>query len=295
MKHFTLAEFNEQFPDDAACLDFVFKTRWPKPVCPECSKKDSFYRVEKRKCYSCSWCGYQLSPTAGTIFHKSETSLKSWFFAMFLMTASRNGVAAKEIERQLGVTYKTAWRMAHQIRKLMDERTGNLKGIVEADETYIGGIKPGKRGRGAAGKAPVVGIVERGGSVQAKAVPAVTTEQCFGNINRNVERGATVCTDELPVYNYVAGFGYVHAVVNHGRKEYVRGVAHTNTIDGFWSQLKRSIDGTHHGVSRKHLQNYVNEFAYRYNRRASASPMFSLLSAAVGRQLSATAERKRTC
>lgn len=295
MKHFTLAEFNEQFPDDSACLEFIFAARWPKPVCPECEKKDSFYRVTSRKCYSCSWCGYQLSPTSGTIFHKSETSLKSWFFAMFLMSASRNGVAAKELERQLGVTYKTAWRMAQQIRKLMDEDTGKLKGIVEADETYMGGKRKGKRGRGAAGKTPIVGLVERGGNVKAKVVGVVTTASAFGNINKNVERGATVYTDELPVYNYCGGYGYKHEVINHGRKEYVRGACHTNTIEGFWSQLKRSIDGTHHSVSRKYLQRYVNEFSYRYNRRASKTPMFSLLSALVGRQLSSTVERKKSC
>jgi transposase len=295
MKHFTLAEFNEQFPDDSACLEFVFKARWPKPVCPDCGKADCFYRVESRKCYSCSWCGYQLSPTAGTIFHKSETSLKSWFFAMFLMSASRNGVAAKELERQLGVTYKTAWRMAHQIRKLMDDDGGMLKGVVEADETYYGGKRPGKRGRGAAGKTPIVGIVERGGKVKAKVVNVVTTANCFGNIIQNVERGSTVHTDELPVYNYAGGYGYKHEVINHGRKEYVRGACHTNTIEGFWAQLKRSIDGTHHSVSRKYLQRYVNEFSYRYNRRSSVSPMFSLLSATVGKQLCSTVRKTPSC
>lgn len=208
---------------------------------------------------------------------------------MFLMSTSRNGVAAKELERQIGVTYKTAWRMAHEIRKLMDEDPGKLKGEVEADETYVGGIRPGKRGRGAAGKTPIVGLVERGGKVRARVVGSVTTSNAFGNINQNVERGATIYTDELPVYNYCAGYGYKHEVVNHGAKEFVRGKAHTNTLDGFWSQLKRSLDGTHHHVSRKYLQNYVNEFAYRYNHRFSSSSMFSLMAGRTGLPLSEAA------
>src|SRR5215469_13749630 len=165
---YTLRDFQNQFPDDRACLDFLFKTRWPDGgTCPECGKKDCFYAIEKRRSYGCSWCGFQFYPTAGTIFHKSSTSLVSWFFAIFLMSTSRNGVAAKELERQLGVTYKTAWRMAHEIRKLMTDDSGPFDGIVEADETYVGGKRPGKRGRGAAGKTPVIGIAQRRGGVKA--------------------------------------------------------------------------------------------------------------------------------
>lgn len=287
---YTLKDFQTQFPDDRACLNYLFDVRWPDGgTCAECGKKDCFHPIMERRAYSCAWCGFQVYPTAGTILHKSSTSLVSWFFAIFLMSTSRNGVAAKELERQLGVTYKTAWRMAHQIRKLMDEDPGKLKGFVEADETYVGGIRPGRRGRGAAGKTPVVGIVERGGKVRAKVVGAITTAQCFGNINQNVERGSTVHTDELPVYNYLAGFGFKHKHVNHGAKEYVRGDCHTNTIDGFWSQLKRSIDGTHHSVSGKYLQAYVNEFAYRYNHRFSVSSMFALMAGRTGLQLSKAA------
>ncbi len=288
--NYTLKEFNEQFPDNRACLDFMFRQRWPNGgTCPECSKKDCFHPIEKRRSYSCAWCGFQLYPTAGTIFHKSCTSLKSWFFAIFLMSTSRNGVAALELQRQIGVTYKTAWRMAHEIRKMMADGPSKLKGVVEADETYVGGKRKGKRGRGAAGKTPVVGIVERGGDVQAKVVGAVTTSQAFGNIKQNVEKGSTVYTDELPVYNYLGGYGFKHGVVNHGQKQYVLGPIHTNTIEGFWSQLKRSVDGTHHHVSGKHLQKYVDEFIFRYNRRASSDSMFSLMAERVGEQLSEAA------
>lgn len=288
---FTLMDFQTQFPNDRAVLDFLFKTRWPRGcTCPECAKKDCFYPVEKRRSYSCSWCGHQVYPTAGTIFHKSSTPLVSWFFAIFLMSTSRNGVAAKELERQLGVTYKTAWRMAHEIRKLMADGPVKFKGEVEIDETYVGGKRPGKRGRGAEGKTAVIGIVNRKGGVHAEVVPAVNTAKAMSILMRNVHPDATVNTDELGIYNLV-GKIWKHNRVEHGTGEYVRGTAHTNSIEGFWSQLKRSIDGTHHHVSRKHLQAYVNEFAFRYSNRkvGETSSMFELMAGRTGEQLSAVA------
>lgn len=290
---YTLRDFQEQFPNDRACLDFLFKTRWPNGgTCPECGKKDCFYAIEKRRSYSCSWCAYQLYPTAGTIFHKSTTSLVSWFFAIFLMSTSRNGVAAKELERQLGVTYKTAWRMAHEIRKLMQDGPVKFTGECEADETYVGGKRPGKRGRGAAGKTAVVGVANRRGGVQAKVVGAVNTANVIRHIRDTVEPGATIHTDEAHHYNYVAPLGYSHEAVNHARKEYVRARCHTNTIEGFWSQLKRSIDGTHHHVSPKYLQAYVDEFAFRYSNRYELSPMFDLMVNRTGGQLYVEPEKR---
>lgn len=209
------------------------------------------------------------------------------------MSTSRNGVAAKEIQRQVGVTYKTAWRMMREIRKLMQDGPSKLSGIVEADETYIGGKRPGKRGRGAAGKTPVVGVAMRRGGVKAKVVAKVTTESVIGHLRTVVEPATKVISDELNVYNYVEPLGFPHAQVNHGAKEYVRGNIHTNTIDGFWSQLKRSIDGTHHHVSAKHLQKYVDEFAFRYSNRWAGddetASMFELMAGRMGEQLSEAA------
>lgn len=283
---YTIKDFHKQFKTDADCLEFVYRMRWPEgAVCEECGKQDRFHAVTDRKSYACQ-CGHQISPTAGTIFHKSPTPLKSWFFAMFLMTASKNGVAAKELERQLGVTYKCAWRMAHQIRQLMKQNRNVLKGVIEADETYWGGKRPGKRGRGAAGKTPIIGVMERGGDVVAKTAENVKAKTLMPHILNNVEPGSTIHTDELPSYAKLPNFGFTHETVNHGRKEFVRAEVHTNSIEGFWSQLKRSIHGTFHHVSAKHLQKYVNEFAYRYNRRKSELPMFLHLVAAMGeRQL----------
>lgn len=285
---YTLLDFQTQFPDDGACLDFLFKTRWPDGgTCAECGKKDCFHPVNKRRSYECAWCGYQVYPTAGTIFHKSVTPLTSWFFAIMLMSNSKNGVAAKEIERQVGVTYKTAWRMCHEIRKLMANEPIKFTGECEADETYVGGKRSGKRGRGAEGKTPVIGVVQRRGGVQAKVVDVVRTANAIKQIRATVEPGTKIHTDEYPAYNYVSKLGYSHEVVNHGAKEYVRGRCHTNTIEGFWSQLKRSIDGTHHHVSRKHLQAYVDEFAFRYSNRWFS--IFPLIVERTGRQLYAKA------
>jgi len=279
---YTVKDFHKQFKNDADCLDYIFNQRFPDGGTCKCGKSDCFHPVVGRRAYSCQWCGFQIYPTAGTIFHKSPTSLKSWFFAMFLMSASKNGVAAKELERQLGVTYKCAWRIAHQIRQLMKETGIQLSGTVEADETYIGGKRPGKRGRGAAGKTPVIGVLERGGNVVANTATNVKAKTLIPNIADHVEAGSTVMTDELHSYRHLPNFGYIHETVNHGSKEYVRANVHTNSIDGFWSQLKRSIHGTFHHVSGKHLQKYVNEFAYRYNRRKSDCPMFCHLIAEAG-------------
>jgi transposase-like protein len=278
---YNFKHFDAQFPDDAACLDFIFRARYANHIC-ECGKSKCFHRRAKRRAYQCAFCGAQIYPTAGTIFHKSDTSLKTWFFAILLFAQSRNGVAAKELQRQLGVTYKCAWRMGHQIRALMSGGGNLLAGVVEADETYIGGKRSGARGRGALGKTPVIGVVERRGEVRATVAVNVTADSAIGHIRKNVETTAQVVTDELPVYNMTAKFGFKHARVNHGTGEYVNGRIHTNTIEGFWSQVKRSIDGTHHGVSRKYLQNYVNEFAFRYNRRFSDDPMFSLVISRAG-------------
>jgi len=279
---YTIKDFHKQYRNDAACLEFIYRQRYPQgATCIKCQKVDCFYPVTDRRAYACV-CGHQVHPTAGTIFHKSPTSLKSWFFAMYLMTTAKNGVAAKELQRQIGVTYKCAWRMAHQIRLLLKERGVYLQGIIEVDETYVGAHKPGKRGRGAAGKTIIVGAVERGGSVSAKIVPDTTAKTLVPHVEAVVAPQSTVMTDELPSYYQLKHRDFHHHKILHKKKQSVNGPIHTNTIEGFWSQLKRSIHGTFHHVSRKHLQKYVNEFAYRYNRRKSEMPMFCHLIPNVG-------------
>jgi transposase-like protein len=199
------------------------------------------------------------------------------------MNTSKNGVAAREIERQTGVTYKTAWRMMHQIRKLMRPDTSTkLGGTVEIDDTYYGGKKEGKRGRGAKGKSKVFGMVEREGEVKAEVVENLKAKTVMPIIQENVEKNSQIYSDELSSYALVTKHDFTHDVVKHAIKEYVRGNVHTNSIEGFWSQLKRSIDGTHHWVSPQHLQAYVNEFAWRYSHRKTEASLFDfLLSRAV--------------
>jgi len=231
---YTIKHLRAEFGTDKKCLEFVFQAQCgKKPVCPQCGNKDRFYLIESRKRFDCS-CGYTVSPLSGTIFHKSATPLTLWFHAMFLFASSKNGVAAKELERQLGVTYKTAWRMAKQIRKLFKDNGDPMGGIVEVDETYIGGQKKGKRGRGAESKTPVFGIVERKGGAKAKVVENVRIKTIQPIINESVVRGATVMSDEFNIYNRVKENGYNHQTVQHGLGQYVNGIIHSNSIEGFF-------------------------------------------------------------
>lgn len=273
---FTVKDFIKRFPTDDACLLELFELqRGHKPKCPKCGRRGMFKKRSVRRQVICP-CGFEYAPTAGTILHKSPTPLRDWFFVMYMMTTTRNGISAKEVQRQLGVTYKTAWRMCHQIRKAMDANT-KLNGTVEIDEVYIGGRRHGKRGRGAAGKTIVIGAVQRGGSAVAKVVPNLKHEQIKPFIHTSVKKGATIFTDELQGYKFIPKAGYSHDSVQHAVKEYVRGKVHTNNIEGFWAYLKRGISGTHVWVSGKHLQKYADEFSFRYNQRASTIPMFERL------------------
>ena len=274
-------DFFRQFPDDDACLSYLMTTYYGKTLdCPKCGKHGKFHRVTGQPAYECAWCGLHIHPMANTIFHRSHTSLQKWFYAIYMFTTTRHGVAAKELQRQLSVTYKTAWRMAHQIRKLMADADGELPlgGSVEADETYVGGKrKGGKRGRGAPGKTVVFGMLERDGDIMTKVVTNVRKKTLQPIIKENVVKGATVHTDELKSYNGLEQAGYEHETVNHGAGEYVDGDCHVNGIEGFWARLKLSIRGTHVHVSRKHLEKYVKEFEYRYNRRKRPELMFGHL------------------
>jgi transposase-like protein len=279
-KMFTVQDFYRRFPTDDACLDHLFTIRHGNPLnCPKCGRSSRFHRVRKRPVFECQWCGHQVSPMVGTPFEKSRTPLQKWFYAMYLFTTSRHGVAAKELQRQLGITYKAAWRMAHEIRKYMAQVDGNgsLGGHVEVDETVIGGYRPGKRGRAAAGKTVVMGMLERGGEAMTMVIPDVRRDTLQPIVRANVERGSTVHTDELGSYRGLGYKGYRHKTVNHSRGEYVKGNSHVNGIEGYWSRLKNSIRGTHIHVSRKHLSKYLGEFEYRFNMRGKPEAMFARL------------------
>ncbi len=278
---YTIMDFQKQFPDNETCLKHLFQTHHGHKKCPKCSEAGKYHLQAGTSHFVCSCGGHQISPKAGTIFEKSDTDLVKWFHAIFLMAQSRNGVAAKELERQIGVTYKTAWRMQGQIRLLMQDSPALLSGEVEADETVIGGRKRGgKRGRVAPGKSIVFGTVERKGKVHTSVVPSVRVASLMSHINDNVAKGVDLITDELSVYKTVARFiDARHRKVRHNDREYGKpDGTHTNTIEGFWSQLKRSLDGTYHVVSPKYLPSYLSEFQFRYNHaRSSDEHLFSFL------------------
>jgi transposase-like protein len=198
-----------------------------------------------------------------------------WFKAFAQMAVTRCGISARQLGRDLGIRPNTALRIWRQIRGILTEDSGILTGKVEIDETYIGGKRSGPRGRGAAGKTIVMGMVERGGKVRAKVVPDVKARTLLPEIEANVLKDAVVYTDDLLSYRGVARMGYVHKTVAHSLGQYVLAKdIHTNSVEGFWSQLKRSIDGTYHHVTPHHLQGYVNEYAFRYSHRKDEEPMF---------------------
>lgn len=275
MNKYTTKDFHKEFPNDDVCLEWIKKQRWPKGIhCSVCDKITKHHKVRNRKCYECDNCGNQVYPTAGTIFHKSATPLTMWFEVIFRMASTRCGVSAKQIQRETGVTYKTAWRMFKQIRTLFDDSFPKLTGEVEADETYIGGKRSGRRGRGASGKTIVLGAAERKGSVVTRIAPDVKAKTINPFLVDNISPDATIITDEFHSYDRVAQFFYGHERINHLPKVYVVGNVHTNTIEGFWSLVKRGINGVYHAVSPKYLQSYVNEYSFRYNHRNDETPMF---------------------
>ncbi len=280
-KLITVQQFFRQFPDDDTCLDHLMLVRFGETMdCPKCGKHGKFHRLRKEPAYSCQWCGHHVHPMQGTPFERTRTPLQKWFYAMYLFTTTRHGVPAKELQRQLGVTYKTAWRMGHEIRKYMGAVDGDdgLSGHVEVDETMIGGRRSGgKRGRGAPGKTTVMGMLERGGSVMTQVVENVRRVTLERHILANIQAGAQISTDELSSYAKLSQHGYRHRSVNHRLDQWVDGDCHTNGIEGFWSQIKRSVRGTHIHVSRKHLPKYLGEFEFRYNMRATPALMFPRL------------------
>ncbi len=296
---YTVESFNRQFPDNDACLDWIKAERWPSGLvpCEKCGQDRKHHRVTGRPAYACDYCGSMISPMAGTIFEKSSTSLRTWFYAMYLMSATRCGISAKQIQRETGVTYKTAWRIFKQIRTLMSEDISLEGEAVEMDETYVGGKRrighqgpgtgTGRKVLGPNGKVCVVGMVERNepGRVVALIANDATKKTLHGIAKEYILPDSIVYTDEWPSYQGLEKVnGYQHRRVNHSAGVYVVGTTHTNTIEGFWSLVKRGIGGVYHSVSKQYLQTYLDEYSYRYNRRNSGQPMFTSLLSEVAKQ-----------
>jgi len=290
---YSLREFLAEFPDDDACLEWIWRERYAPDGehahCPKCQRERSFKRyatTQRRQAWTCTACGHHIHPTAGTIFAKSSRPLTDWFYAIYLVSSSRCGVAAKHLEREIGCNYKTAWRMLKQIRAyLMDqEADGPVGGIVEADETFIGGrIREGEKRRygitRANQKGPytktravVVGAVERRGRIRASVVPS--RSHTTQTIREFVLPGSMIFTDDWRGYPNLNREGYRHKRINHSEKVYVSGVVHTQTIEGFFGHFKNDLRGTHHSVSTKWLPTYLNEWVWKWNHRRDDSAMF---------------------
>jgi transposase len=304
---YSLMEFMAEFPDDEACLQWLWKTRLSPDgvhaLCPKCKVEREFKRYavkQQRQSWTCIACGHHLHPTAGTIFHKSSTSLHLWFYAMYMITSTRCGISAKQLGRELGVTYKTAWRIFNRIRYSLYDGSTPLSGHVEMDEAYFGGKDQNRhlsKRRGHAGhykdKTAVFGMVQRGGKVVARVVPTPPQSgDLLPHIRHHVMPATTVFTDEARFYQGLNSMGYDHGRVHHTANIYVSGDAHTNTIEGFWSLVKRGISGVYHNVSAKHLQSYLDEYAWRYNHKDDPRGHFNLLASRVahGRAVRSTSQ-----
>lgn len=278
---YSVTEFLRDFPDDAACLDYLWRSRYAEDgehaECPKCEQVRVFRRYETkqgRQSWTCTGCGHHVHPTAGTIFHKSSTSLRLWFHAMYLMTSTRCGISAKQLERELGVHYKTAWRMFNKIRnELMNDEGGDqLTGKVEVDETSWGGKPRRKLTRSEAqqfreAKTTILGMVEREGRVRLRVIRSRRGEPLSSAVRTHVNPAAFMLTDDWVAYKPLRREGYAGAVINHSAGSYVWGDVHTNTIEGFFGNLKTGMRGAYKHVSDKWLQSYLDEYAWRYNSR----------------------------
>jgi transposase len=301
---YSLMEFMREFPDDEACLDWLWRATFAPDGhtahCPKCDTERRFSRVKDRPAYDCHHCGYHLHPTAGTIFHKSSTSLHLWFYAMYVMASTRCGISAKQLERELGVTYKTAWRMFNLIRNelMAQDNEEPLSGEVELDETFVGGKPRASLRREAQAKgwnmqtaywdrlASVFGAVERGGRIRASVVPNSRASTILPLAREYVLPDSLIYTDEYRAYDRLGREGYTHRRIKHSARVYVEGDTHTQTIDGFFGLFKNAVRGVHHGVSHKWLQGYLNEYVWRWNRRGEDNTMFrDLLDAAATSRL----------
>ena len=267
----SLLTLQQAFPTDDICLAFLEQQRWGKDgknrYCPHCASVTT-YKYKDGKLYKCADCHKQFTVTIGTVFEGSHLPLQKWFYAIYLNTSLKKGISSIQLAKYLEITQKSAWFMLQRIRHGLRAADNTfLNGVVEVDETYVGGRRRGGR-TGTADKAAIFGAVERKGRVQLQHVKSSGSRTLIPEVTRRIAPGSTVYSDQWQAYRTLYRYGYEHDTVNHGVEEFVRGIVHTNTIEGgVWSHLKKSLNAIYISVSRKHLQSYCAEFEYRYNTR----------------------------
>jgi len=285
VRQMTLADFDRLFPDERSCWTYLLLRRWPDgPHCPRCDNTKVYESTARPWHWQCKQCGknnrspYRFSLKTGTIFEETKVAMRTWFKVLYFMLSSKKGIAALQIHRMIGSgSYRTAWYMCMRLRAAMkDPDFQKLMGIVEVDETYVGGkgknrhAKDRFKGGGTAGKIPVIGAISRKGNVICRMIENTDTPTLDRFVRRTVdERVSLVATDEHSGYRLLSPT-FPHETVRHIKGEYVRGEVHTQYIDSFWSLLKRGIVGTYHNVSKKYLPLYLAEFQFRYNNRREA-------------------------
>jgi transposase-like protein len=285
-----LLQLIKRFPNEETCREFLIQSRWGDvPVCIHCGNTEKIYKIQGGKLLKCPKCRKPFSMKVGTIFEDSALPLQKWFHAIFVVSAHKKGISSCQLARDIDVTQKTAWHMLHRIRLTMS--TGSfvkpLDGIVEVDETFIGGKKRGYGKRGfPTDKSIAFGIVQRDGEARIQTIPDVKGNTLKSAIRENVSPDSIVMTDNFSGYKGLDKEYKEHGVISHSTHKYVDGIIHTNTIEGFWSLLKRGIVGIYHHVSKEHLHRYCEEFEYRYNsRKLNDSARFGLLLSACNGRL----------
>jgi transposase-like protein len=290
------AQLFSLFPDEHSARMYLESHRWPNGVaCPVCENRNRI-TIRKDGFYRCNECQEDFTVRTGTIFERSHVPLQKWLYAMYLLVTSRKGISSLQLSKEIGITQKSAWFVLHRIREACGKELGMLRGTVEVDETYVGGVEASKHeakrqrlGRGAVGKAAVLGMRERGGRTIAMPVEDVNIATVHDAIHRHVEPRSTLNTDEHAAYTGLDGLFFRHESVNHSAGEYVRGGITTNGIDSVWAVLKRGLHGVYHHASRKHLGRYVNEFAFRLNegnvRQHTLARLDALIAAAAKKRI----------
>ena len=284
------------FPDQNSAISFLENARWPDGVkCAHCDSGDTT-PIPSRQRHQCNECRKQFSVRTNSVFERSRVPLHTWLRAIYLLQTARKGISSIQLGKEIGVTQKTAWFMLHRLREAMDVQAIKLSGVVEVDETYLGGLEGNKhfkkkpaRGGGPAGKQPVIGLRARDGKTMAHPIPSVRRHELHKAIRENVEAGSMIYTDDFRSYDGLSYHGYQHDRVRHVRKEYVRGDVYTNSVESLWALLKRGYKGVYHHWNPKNTHRYVQEFVFRLNnvhpRKVTFEDLRAVIKLAIGKRL----------